>query len=218
MTVHCWQWPKSVLTFTQIMFGVCLCILYCGSSQKPTECNYKALWETHLNMRGYFKACNLYIYFFFLGPQVYFSLFCFFYMLPHCDMNTVCGLYLTFSAFFFLMWICLVTEVEIQDFPTTQTRKSVSSSLSLDFGTFPEDSSCGICLFTCQTWTPLCAVMMKGQSVLPLLSNWTKASDPQLQVCIVLTAMTQTVGLLVGGEKKPKTHCKSGIISNQYIF
>lgn len=99
MTVHCWQWPKSVLTFTQIMFGVCLCILYCGSSQKPTECNYKALWETHLNMRGYFKACNLYI--FFLGPQVYFSLFCFFYMLPHCDMNTVCGLYLTFSAFFF---------------------------------------------------------------------------------------------------------------------
>lgn len=45
-----------------------------------------------------------YIYFFslhFIGPQVYFSLFCFFYMLPHCDMNTVCGLYLTFSAFFF---------------------------------------------------------------------------------------------------------------------
>lgn len=161
MTVHCWQWPKSVLTFSQIMFGVCLCILYCGSSQKPTECNYKALWDTHLNMRGHFKACNL--LFFFLTFHRPTSVL-FFYMLPHCDMNTVCGLYLTFSAFF-LMWICLVTEVEIQDFPTTrQTRKSVSSSLGLDFGTFPEDSSCGICLFTCQTWTPLCAVMMKGRS------------------------------------------------------
>lgn len=79
MTVHCWQWPKSVLTFSQIMFGVCLCILYCRSSQKPTECNYKALWDTRLNMRGHFKACNLLYFFFlhFIGPQVYFFFFFF---------------------------------------------------------------------------------------------------------------------------------------------
>lgn len=162
MTVHCWQWPKSVLTFSQIMFGVCLCILYCRSSQKPTECNYKALWDTHLNMRGHFKACNL--LFFFLTFHRPTSVLFFFTCYHTVMIWTLCAGSTWLSVPFFLMWICLVTEVEIQDFPTTrQTRKSVSSSLGLDFGTFPEDSSYGICLFTCQTWTPLCAVM-KGRS------------------------------------------------------